>query len=381
MPTYYRRPVNEFYHHGIKGMRWGVRRFQKKDGTLTAEGKKRYSGEKIPEKKSTHRQNLEKKYRDQGMSKKDAEQVAAKRIKAEKYVAAAAGVTLAACAAYMAYRGYAVDKKLGGDTQFQRIMSTRPGEAFQMRDGRVYVAYDKRDRARYKGLLGKSFADRGLTVRNVSMKYTDGVKVASRKRAEDTFVNLYRNDTEFRKAFDKSMSELSTGLAGQKTREMARQAVSRSSSGKISDHFLRTKGYDIFNVGLVNNSPAGQSSAEKFYAALRKQGISAIEDVNDKKYSGYRSKHPLIVFAGKYNWEADVMSNDQIQANFNRAYKTIAREQIVEAGAKQVALCGGLGLAGFGATRITQQNMVNSYRSEHPNTRMTDQQIIDMMTK
>lgn len=33
---------NEIYHHGIKGQRWGVRRFQKKDGTLTNAGKKRY---------------------------------------------------------------------------------------------------------------------------------------------------------------------------------------------------------------------------------------------------------------------------------------------------------------------------------------------------
>lgn len=30
-------------HHGIKGMKWGVRRFQKKDGSLTSAGKKRYS--------------------------------------------------------------------------------------------------------------------------------------------------------------------------------------------------------------------------------------------------------------------------------------------------------------------------------------------------
>ena len=36
---------NELYHHGIKGMRWGVRRFQKKDGTLTNAGKKRYDDE------------------------------------------------------------------------------------------------------------------------------------------------------------------------------------------------------------------------------------------------------------------------------------------------------------------------------------------------
>ena len=30
-------------HYGIKGQKWGVRRFQRKDGTLTAKGKKRYA--------------------------------------------------------------------------------------------------------------------------------------------------------------------------------------------------------------------------------------------------------------------------------------------------------------------------------------------------
>lgn len=34
---------NELYHAGIKGMKWGVRRYQNKDGTLTDAGKKRYA--------------------------------------------------------------------------------------------------------------------------------------------------------------------------------------------------------------------------------------------------------------------------------------------------------------------------------------------------
>lgn len=38
----YMSSYDELYHHGIKGMRWGVRRFQNEDGTLTAQGRQRY---------------------------------------------------------------------------------------------------------------------------------------------------------------------------------------------------------------------------------------------------------------------------------------------------------------------------------------------------
>lgn len=41
MSNYILTTDGELYHYGVKGQRWGVRRYQNKDGTLTKAGKRR----------------------------------------------------------------------------------------------------------------------------------------------------------------------------------------------------------------------------------------------------------------------------------------------------------------------------------------------------
>lgn len=66
--------MNALQHYGIKGQKWGVRRYQNADGSLTSDGKKRYGG-------------------GDGSSSKTSEADAQKKERAKKIVA---GVAVAA---------------------------------------------------------------------------------------------------------------------------------------------------------------------------------------------------------------------------------------------------------------------------------------------
>jgi hypothetical protein len=79
-------------HFGIKGMKWGIRRFQKSNGSLTSAGKTRYLD------KPSRQSKLEAKYQQKGKSKAEAEEAAKKRIKIEKTIAIGAGIALGTAA-------------------------------------------------------------------------------------------------------------------------------------------------------------------------------------------------------------------------------------------------------------------------------------------
>lgn len=100
---------SELYHHGIMGQKWGVRKWQNEDGSLTDAGRKHY-GVGTTEGKSSYRIRKEEQYRNKGMSEESAAIKAKHADTARKVAIAGASVAAAGAAAA---GGYAVGSALG----------------------------------------------------------------------------------------------------------------------------------------------------------------------------------------------------------------------------------------------------------------------------
>ena len=102
------------YHHGIKGQKWGIRRYQNKDGSLTPSGKKRYSSDYVEAhsgksykemsneelRRVNNRLNMEQQYKQLTKQKSNAQKAIDIVLKGSKTIASLMGA-------------YAVYKKFG----------------------------------------------------------------------------------------------------------------------------------------------------------------------------------------------------------------------------------------------------------------------------
>lgn len=411
----------ELYHHGIKGQRWGIRRFQKKDGSLTSAGKKRY-------------------YDTPGLSKQRDEMEAAKTRRKEsgevfdkasnrysymptqknrKALEDARTTYQTDAAAYQkAKLKYSTNKEVARintkDVTFDnksnhRLRLEEQFKKMGMSDEQAQAAANNRIRTE-KVLAGSAAMTVAACAAYVARKHikdrTDGLiksgDLLQRVEMADTGGKLHdmfytstgeRDNRRYERLLGMARKNAtghaylmklqarddikvaSKDRAGKvfgelyKTdpefRESVKDHVSRHFAGRnrvadinnLSDRNIR-KMYENFNVNLMYIRNEHSGADKKFYEKLKSMGYGAIQDINDMKYSGYNAKNPLIVFNNSSN-NIMVKSVSELKGDLNKKGTVELLKATGETMSKDfIKKAGPLSAAGLTAASVT------TYRSD-----------------
>lgn len=214
---------HEIYHFGIKGMKWGIRRYQNKDGSLTNAGKVRYAVESDKE---------------ISVNKDGSKNIPA---------------------------GFA----------FNRV-----GKASMdvNQSGGLYVSYGKEDAARYiKSLgptpIGKLMGTAGEAVQHISVKKS--IKMASDTQTATETAKLLLSDKKLFDSFKESFYSLAvTGDLNKTLSAKDLETALKNPSGKEGQKLA-------YGVSSFLGDPNYASESRAVYDHFRSKGYDAIPDLHD----------------------------------------------------------------------------------------------------
>lgn len=238
------KETDELMHFGIKGQKWGVRRFQNKDGSITPKGKKRYEDDEAT-----------------------------------------------------------IIKK---DTTFNRISTTAEKKTNKNRTYLTYTDKDhdyyKENMTKYRKMMDGQNAK----IYDVAYKNTRDIILPSHKKQVDEFVKLYSNkkkriSSEVARENASRYLETVYGIKFSK-KDVKKTDVYKGLKNEFKNYNmneLRDEGYNQF-IKTYSNIPVSKLYQKK----LMRQGYNAIWDDNDilnNTMDSIRPEKSIITFSGRKN--------------------------------------------------------------------------------
>lgn len=332
--------MSELYHHGIKGQRWGVRRYQYADGSYTPVGKKRYQN-------NSNVYSVKRTATLMTMKMSELKDTVKTQVTGKQYV----------------------DTYLKSGTSFARIQTSKEFEKYAF-----YATYKKKDMDKYLGLFGKNLTTRAaydankaekeanatgsekdykmakelrdradnIKVYQLKLEAIKKLKIPSDKNAAYITGNLLK-ETDFKKNVESSIVDSKEKMKRPTQQVLFKQALRALSKDPNKLSFTEKNAiYKALNLSLVNHNDQEIAAQNRFYSELKKKGYNALLDYNDKEYSSYHAKRPIIVFdTDSVKLKSVATADPKI---VDKLYKKYNSERIVkEIGANTVGLVSKIG--------------------------------------
>ena len=263
--------MNELYHFGIKGQKWGVRRFQNKDGSLTNAGKIRYAEE------------------------------SSKSIKINPD---------------------------GSKTIPKGFVFNRVGKRTMdiNKSGALYVSYGKEDAARYIKNLGptplsKLLGTAGEAVQHISVK--ENLKMPSDTEVAKETVNLLMSNSKLLNTFNESIYSLSiTGDFNKKISSSDLKKALLDPSGKSGQKLA-------YGVSSFLGDENYASESKTVYEHFRNKGYDAIPDTHDR-LSGTSSTALIVINPDKLEVTSSTVITKDVMKEAKSYVRTLEKLKVSE---------------------------------------------------